>query len=213
MAMILDDVRLPENWSKGSSGGPEFRTQEVVTDDGDVFLTRRWLSALQRYDIAHNIRSPGDIAGVNAFFRARGGRHRGFLLKDWMDYTSASDGQGAATMLDQPLGTGDGATDTFRLIKRYPDAVNPYDRAIKWPVAGTLLVAVDGVLVASGVAVERGTGLVTLTLIPGSGAVITAGFQFDVPVRFTDDRLSIAWDTQNSRSAGTIPLEEVRKWL
>ena len=113
-------------------------------------------------------------------------------------------------MLDQPLGTGDGALTTFQLIKRYPDAVSAYDRAIKWPVAGTLVVAVNGVLKASGVAVNRGTGVVTLTPAPAAAAVITAGFQFDVPVRFEEDWLSVSWDTINSRSAGSIQLLEVR---
>lgn len=186
-------------------------TSIVPLDSGGEYREQRWARPLWRYEIAHNIKRVEQIAEIRAFHLARRGRKVSFLLKDWIDWTSAADGQSAPSMLDQPLGTGTGALTTFQLVKRYPDAIDPYDRAIKWPVAGTLLVAVDGVLKVSGVAVNRGTGVVTLTPAPAAAAVITAGFEFDVPVRFEDDWLSVSWDTINSRSAGSVPLVEVRE--
>jgi uncharacterized protein (TIGR02217 family) len=164
-----------------------------------------------RYEIAHNIKSVADISALRAFHRARHGRDRGFLLKDWLEFTSATDGISAHAMADCPLGTGDGVTTQFQLVKRYADAVAPFDQPIKWPVAGTLKVAKNGVLQTSGVSVARGTGIVTFTAAPAVGAVLTAGFEFDVPVRFDDDWLSVSWDTINSRSAGQVPLIEVRE--
>lgn len=211
MPVVIDDVRLPEKWSKGSSGGPEFSTIRVPLASGEVDAEQRWADPLGRWEIAHNIKSPEDMAALQAFHRARRGSARPFLLKDWLDCTSAADGKSAPTRLDQPLGTGDGVDTTFQLIKRYPDPVAPYDRPVRWPVAGTLLVAVDGVLKTSGVAVNRGAGVVTLTPAPAAAAVITAGFEFDVPVRFAEDFLSVSWDTIASRSAGTVALEEVRQ--
>lgn len=213
MSIILDDIRLPENWSKGSAGGPTWLTDQVPTADGDHWNEQRWEDPLHRFDIAHNIKTPAAIGQLRAFFNGRRGAHRGFLLKDWLDWTSNADGDAPPTMLDQPLGTGTGALTTFQLVKRYADTVNPYDREIKWPVTGTLLVAVNGVLKVSGVAVVRGTGVVTLTPAPAAAAVITAGFEFDVPVKFQDDFLSVSFDTINSRSAGSVPIEEVRRWL
>lgn len=207
---MIDDIRLPENWSKGSAGGPAFLTDIVPLSSGDKDREQRWLHPLHRYEIAHNIKTPADIALLRAFHNGRRGASRGFLLKDWLDFTSHADGQSAQSMLDQPLGTGTGALTTFQLIKRYADTVNPYDRPIKWPVSGTLVVAVNGVLKGSGVAVNRGTGVVTLTPAPAAAAVITAGFAFDLPVHFEEDWLSITYDTINSRSAGSVPIEEVR---
>lgn len=204
------DIRLHENWSRGSAGGPEFMTSIVPLDSGGEYREQRWARPLWRYEIAHNIKRIEQIAEIRAFHLGRRGRKESFLLKDWIDWTSAADGQSAPSMLDQPLGTGTGALTTFQLIKRYPDAIDPYDRAIKWPVAGTLVVAVNGVLKVAGVVVNRGTGVVTLTPAPAAAAVITAGFEFDVPVRFEDDWLSVSWDTINSRSAGSVPLVEVR---
>ena len=208
---MVDDVRLPDKWSKGSAGGPEFLTDVVGLASGDEYREQRWVRPRWRYEIAHNIKSIAQIAELRAFHLARRGRGRSFLLKDWLDWTSAADGVSTAAMADQPLGTGNGSTTDFQLRKRYADGVNPYDRPIKWPVAGTLLVAVNGVLKTTGVAVNRGTGVVTLTPAPAVDAVITAGFEFDVPVRFEDDWLSVSWDTINSRSAGSVPLIEVRE--
>jgi uncharacterized protein (TIGR02217 family) len=207
---MIDDVRLPEKWSKGSTGGLAFLTSIVPVASGDEDREERWENPLWRGDIAHNVKTPAQIVELRAFHAARRGASRGFLLKDWIEYTSSADGVTAATMLDQPLGTGDGAVTTFQLVKRYTDAGGTYDRPIKWPVSGTLLVALDGVLKGSGVSVARGTGVVTLTPAPGNGVVITAGYQFDVPVRFEDDHFPLTWDTINSRSAGSMPLAEVR---
>ena len=58
-------------------------------------------------------------------------------------------------------------------------------RRITRPVAGSVSVAVGGVATAA-FAVEPG-GLVVLDAAPAAGAVVTAGFAFDVPVRFAED--------------------------
>lgn len=209
--MSVADIRLPEKWSKGSAGGPEWLTHVVPKASGGEHRNQRWSRPIWKYDIAHNVKSPEEISELRAFHLARRGRRIAFLLQDWIDWTSAADGVSAPTATDQPLGTGDGATDEFQLIKRYGDAEGDYDRAIAWPVAGTLLVAVDGVpLAGSAFAVDRGTGIVTFDTAPALDAVLTAGFAFDVPVRFDDDWLSVSWDTINSRSAGQVPLIEVR---
>ena len=211
MTITVDDIRLPEKWSKGSAGGPEWHTDVVALASGAEYRERRWLRPLWKYEIAHNIKSAADISALRAFHLARAGRHRAFLLKDWLDFTSNADGVTGAAMADQPLGTGDGATTQFQLVKRYADTVAPYDRAILWPVTGSLKVAKNGVLQTTGFSVARGTGVVTFTAAPAVAAVLTAGFEFDVPVRFDDDWLSISWDTINSRSAGQVPLLEVRE--
>lgn len=205
------DVRLPEKWSKGSAGGPAFSTKIVPHDSGDESRFRGWLHPLWRYEIAHNVKTPDDLAEVRAFHLVRGGAHESFLLKDWIDYTSKANGHSAPAETDQPLGTGTGAATQFQLIKRYSDpAGNDYDRPILWPVSGTLVVAVDGTPTVA-FTVNRGTGVVTFTAAPANGAVLTAGFEFDVPVRFEDDWLSVTFDTINSQSAGSIPLVEVRE--
>lgn len=208
---MIDDIRLPEKWSRGSSGGPEYRTDVVMTVDGSEDREQRWADPIPKYEIAHNIKSPADISALRAFHFARRGALRGFLLRDWIDYTSAADGVSAPGATDQPLGTGNGVDTEFQLVKRYPDPVDPYDRAILWPVDATLIVAANGTPVDPGdYSFARGSGLVVFDAAPDIGVTLTAGFAFDVPVRFAEDMLSVSWDTINSRSAGQVPLVGVR---
>lgn len=208
---MTQDLRLPEKWSKGSAGGPMFSTTVTPVASGDEHRIRNWTHPLAKYEIAHNVHTPADLAEVRSFHYAMGGRWLSFLLKDWLDWTSAPDGVSATSMLDQPLGEGDGAETEFQLIKRYAASVSQYyDRPILWPVTGTLKIAVGGVTMPSGWAVDRGTGVVTFDAAPANDAVLTAGFEFDVPVRFDEDWLSVTFDTINSQSAGSIPLLEVR---
>lgn len=207
---MIDDVRLPENWSQGSTGGPAFATRVTRLESGAEDREERWDAPLWDFEIAHNIKSPADISALRGFHLARRGASRGFLLKDWIDFSSASDGVSAPTALDQPLGTGTGAQTVFALVKRYPDGVAAFDRPIAWPVSAAVLVAVGGVPLGAGFTVQRGAGTVTFAAAPAAAAVLTAGFQFDVPVRFAEDLLTVSWDTINSRSAGNVPLVEDR---
>jgi len=207
---MIDDVRLPEKWSKGSSGGPTFNTRILTMVSGHQDREERWNHPLGGWDIVHNIKTVEDMAQLRAFHRARRGASRGFLLKDWLEYTSAANGIAAPSATDQPLGTGDGTNKVFQIVKRYSDTAASYDWPIAWPVAGTVLVAVDGTPLGSGFTVQRGVGTITFASAPANGKVLTCGFAFDVPVHFKEDQLSVTWDTINSRSAGSVPIEEVR---
>lgn len=207
---MIDDIRIPENWSKGSNGGFEFSTTVIPTLGGESEKDGLWDMPLRRYEIAHNIKSPEDMAALRTFHLGRRGRLRGFLIKDWLDYSSASDNISAVAATNQPLGTGTGAQTQFQLVKRYADSVNPIDIDILWPVTGTLVIAQDGTPMGSGFSVARGTGIVTFSVAPANGVVLTSGYQFDVPVSFEDDLLRISWDTINSRSLGSVQLVEER---
>ena len=44
---------------------------------------------------------------------------------------------------------------------------------------------------------------------PASGALVTAGYRFDIPVRFETDQLDIGADGSNSGLIGSVPLIEV----
>lgn len=82
-----------------------------------------------------------------------------------MDFASAAPGV-AVTALDQPIGTGDGGNKVFQLVKVYGSAYAPWTRVIAKPVAGRVLIAVGGMAVVSGWAVDLTTGLVTFTAAP-----------------------------------------------
>ena len=207
--MSFHEVRFSTRISFGSRGGPERRT--VISTSGSGFEHRnsQWADSKRRYNAGYGVKSLDDIHTVIEFFEERRGRLHGFRWKDKFDFSSTTP-QGAVTYTDQFLGTGDGSTDTFQLIKRYGSVYSPYTRDIKKPVTGTVVIAFDSVEQVSGWSVDTTTGIVTFTSPPGGGVNITAGFQFDVPVRFDTDYLEIDLSAFSAGNIPDIPIIEVR---
>ena len=112
------------------------------------------------------------------------------------------------------IGTGDGSTLAFQLVKAYGSAFNPWTRAIRKPVDSSVLVAVNGIVQTPGLAyiADTTTGFIVFQPghIPASGAVLTAGFEFDVPVRFDTDKLEINIQGFRHGAIPSIPIVEIR---
>ncbi len=198
--MSFVEVRFPEDISYGSSGGPEYATDVVATESGHEQRNINWEAARARYNVAHGVKTQAQLDALIAFFRARKGRAIGFRFKDWGDYLA----------VNQSLGQGTGAQTSFQLIKRYNSGGAEEIRIITKPVAGTVNIYLDSVLLSSGVAVDTQTGIITLTPAPGAGVTVSADFEFDVPVRFDTDRLSASLDAYGVHSWNDIPLVELR---
>ncbi|SHF41927.1 TIGR02217 family protein [Ruegeria intermedia] len=208
--MAFHQVRFPDDISRGARGGPERRTQIVELASGDEERNASWANSRRRYDVAYGIRRADDLAAAVAFFEARNGRLYGFRFKDWADYKSSAPSQTPAAT-DQVIGTGDGTTTDFQLVKAYASGAQSWNRAITKPVAGTVRVAIDGTEQATGWSIDTTTGLVTFATAPANGAAITAGFEFDVPVRFDTDTLDVTLDIERLGSITSIPLLEIRR--
>ncbi len=208
--MAFHEVRFPDDISRGARGGPERRTQIIELASGDEERNASWANSRRRYDVAYGIRRADDLAAVVAFFEARNGRLYGFRFKDWADYKSCLPSQvpGAS---DQQIGTGNGSTRTFQLVKRYSSGAQSWTRTITKPVAGSVKIALAGTPAPSGWSADSATGLVTFSTAPTAGVTITAGFEFDVPVRFDTDTLDITLDLERLGSITSIPLVEIRK--
>jgi len=208
--MAFHEIRFPDNISRGARGGPERRTQIVELASGDEERNASWANSRRRYDAAYGVRRANDFAAVVAFFEARNGRLYGFRWKDWGDYKSCLP-SGVPAIGDQAIGSGDGATSAFQLVKAYTSGAQTWTRSIAKPVAGTVVVALDGVTQSSGWAVVSTTGLITFTTPPANSVAITAGFEFDVPVRFDTDMLDVTHDIERLGSITSIPMIEVRR--
>ena len=208
--MAFHEVRFPDNISRGARGGPERRTQIVELASGDEERNASWANSRRRYDVAYGIRRADDLAAVVAFFEARNGRLHGFRFKDWGDHKSCLP-SGIPSPTDQAIGTGDGATTAFQLVKRYASGSQTWVRTITKPVAGTVRVALDGAEQLNGWSVNTATGVVTFDGAPAEGVVLTAGFAFDVPVRFDTDALDVTLDLERLGSITSIPLLEIRR--
>lgn len=201
------DVNFPLSVGLQARGGPERRTEIIALASGREERNAVWAASRRRWDAAPGVRSLDDIETLTAFFEARLGRLYAFRFRDPLDHKSCPpSAEPVAT--DQILGTGDGATTVFGLIKAYGTGESAFQRAITRPIAGSVLVAVDGQPVAF--TLEVG-GQVRLDAAPTTGAVVTAGFYFDTPARFDTDSLDIAADGFAAAGVTSVPLIEVRE--
>ncbi|MEO1205921.1 MAG: DUF2460 domain-containing protein [Pseudomonadota bacterium] len=211
--MTFHEVRFPTDISRTAQGGPERRTEIVVTGSGHEERNSRWADSRRNYNAGYGVKSVPDLYRVVSFFEERRGRLYGFRWRDPTDWSSAAPGTQPAAS-DQTLGIGDGTTATFQLVKTYGQTFAPWSRDIKKPVAGTVTVTVDGVAQVDGAAfvVDPANGMVTFAAghIPPLGAVVSAGFEFDVPVRFDTDKLEINLQGFKHGAIPNIPIVEVR---
>lgn len=205
------DVAFPFALALGAAGGPERRTDIVTLGSGREERNSPWADSLRRWDAGPGVKTLDDLALLTAFFEARRGRLHAFRFRDPLDHKSCAP-SAAVSALDQSLGTGDGETAEFPLVKRYASGGAHWDRRIAKPVPGAVLAAIDGAPVQAGTdfTVDDAAGLVSFASPPAAGAALTAGFLFDCPARFDTDRLSISLDAFGAGEAAHVPLVEVR---
>lgn len=211
--MSFHEVRFPIDISFGASGGPERRTEIVTLGSGHEERNTRWADSRRRYNAGYGIKTLSDLHQVVAFFEERRGQLHGFRWHDRLDYKSCGLKE-IPIASDQVIGTGDGTTAIFQLVKTYGDAFNPYQRIISKPVQGTVRLAVEGLELSAPAdfTVDSSTGLITLApgKIPATGETVTAGFEFDVAVRLDTDFLEINLSDFDAGTIPNIPLVEVR---
>ena len=209
--MSFHDVRFPAPVSFGSAGGPERRTDIVTLGSGREERNTPWAASRRRYDAGVGLRSLDDLHAVIAFFEARRGRLYAFRWRDPLDFKSCPPLQ-AVSPLDQQIGTGDGVATGFQLVKTYWDAAGSYERRITRPVAASVTVAINEVALGPGdFSVDDATGMVAIPDGVADGAIVTAGFAFDVPVRFDTDRLDVELSSFDAAEIPSIPVIEVRE--
>jgi uncharacterized protein (TIGR02217 family) len=198
--MEFHDVRFPANLSFGSVGGPERRTEIVTLANGFEERNSPWAHARRRYDAGVGLRSLDDVEALIAFFEARRGQLAGFRWKDWADFKSCV-ASGIVAHEDQVIGLGDGVS-----------GLQSYVRPIVKPVIGTVRVAVAGDPKVDGLeyTVDGATGLISFAVPPAIGVQVTAGFEFDVPVRFDTDRIQTSVQSFQAGEVPNVPVVEVR---
>lgn len=201
--MSFHEVSLPARLAFGSSGGVERRTEVVTLASGFEQRSTPWTMGRRRWLIGAGLRSLEEMAELTAFFEARRGRLHGFRFRDFTDDRSCPPGREPRAG-DQLLGVGDGTRTAFRLRKAYGDLW----RDIAKPVEGSVVVAVDGE--GATFTLDATTGVVTLASAPTAGAEVTAGFRFEVPVRFDTDRIETTLESFEAGRMAAAPLIEIR---
>jgi uncharacterized protein (TIGR02217 family) len=201
----FEDVRFPVALGREASVEPGFSTAVVTGAGGGEQRNSDWADARLRFDAGPGVRGEADLHALIGFFRARRGAAQAFRFEDPFD--NSSKGMiGTPGAADQALGTGDGVRTGFALVKAYGGQV----RRITRPVAGSVRVSVAGVERVSGWTLGP-LGMLSFEEPPAAGAAVRAGFRFDVPVRFAEDRLSVSRATFEAGEIASVPLIEVRE--
>lgn len=217
--MGFHEVQFPTDTNYGTSGGPGHSTAIIELPSGQEERVARWSGARMRFSVKYDVKIRAQTSALRTFVRARHGALHGFRYKDFADFASTADGAttangfGAAAVShqDQLIGTGDGTTTTFQLVKTYSSGGFDVVRPITKPVAGTTVIAFGNTQQSSGWSVDTTTGIVTFTVAPTLGVQVKAGFEFDVPVRVgkgVDELLDVSMDSFNSDSVREIELVE-----
>ena len=209
--MGFHEVRFPASVSFGSIGGPERRTEVVALANGFEERNTPWAHSRRRYDAGMGMRSLDDVELMIAFFEARQGQLYGFRWKDWADYKSGKPSVDSQ-FEDQVFAIGDGVIAQFPLTKTYKSGEASYVRPITKPVAGSVTIGIQGDLQQESIhfEVDTATGIVTFDHPPDEGAEVTAGYEFDVPVRFDTDRVQTSVSNFQAGEVPNVPVVEVR---
>lgn len=204
--MFINEI-FPEDISNGAQGGPRYSTSRTESLNGRVKKNINWQYPLHSYDVAFGVRSFEDLHKVLSFFHVAEGAAHSFRFKDWFDYKSCLP-HDEISRTDQLIGTGDGTTRTFQLIKRYTVGPHVKFRQINKPRLNTLIVAFSGLNVdPSGYTVDE-FGRLTFLSAPTPGTLITAGYEFDVPVSFEEDDLPTNLDGYDNGTVNVVLTEE-----
>ena len=204
---FLESPRFPEDISYGSSGGPEYKTNLVTITSGFETRNQSWQNARHKYDVSYGIRDANSVRKLLAFFHQCRGKLLGFRYKDWNDYTA----------VDQPviwfqftLPLTSTQVSMGHLIKAYGEVgSSQFCRKISKPVEDTVTIKKNGVPYTE-FTVDYTTGMLTNTGADFvEGDIVTWSGEFDVPVRFDDDYLSVSLDNY-TLSSTSVNLIEIR---
>jgi uncharacterized protein (TIGR02217 family) len=213
MTSSFHDILFPLDIALKSAGGPVRRTEIVALGSGREERNARWAHSRRRYDAGYGVKTFAELSEVVAFFEERRGRLHGFRWRDRLDHASAAPGV-PVTALDQVIGTGDGSTAQFALSKTYGGLHAPYIRTVTKPVPGSVRVAVDGdeAEEVAAFTLDAATGMITFLEghLPQMGEAVTAGFLFDVPVRFDTDYLEVDLSAFAAGAIPNIPVVEIK---
>ena len=206
------EILFPLDIALRSAGGPQRRTDIVALGSGREERNARWAHSRRRYNAGYGVKTMEALSQVVSFFEERRGMLHGFRWRDRLDHSSAAGD--SVTPTDQVIGTGDGVNAGFQLAKSYGTIYAPYRRPIAKPVAGSVRVAVNGIERTPGTdfTVDTTSGMVIFQPghIPANNQPVTAGFRFDVPVRFDTDYLEVDLSAFAAGAIPKIPLVEIR---
>ena len=198
------EVRLPMRLALGAVGGPERQTEIIALASGREVRNAKWARSRRRWNVGSSVTDLASLQALVSFFEARSGRLYGFRFRDPLDFSSAPAGQDVH-FEDQIIGYGNGAAQAFQLVK----TTVGIERDIVKPVSGSVQIGIDGTAMQDAWSLDETTGIVTFETPPAAGRLLTAGFEFDCPVRFDSDQIQAVIEAYGAGRVATIGLVEL----
>lgn len=189
----FEDVYLPDSCLGALyRSSPRTSTTIVAVSSGHEHRNRNFIHPLWKFSSPEIVRCHDQIEDLKDHWLALAGPHIAFPFRDMMDFASRrlvkANLEPSLAITDQVLGIGDGATTDFQLIKTYTRGARSYARDILLPRVDTVIVGLNAAeQPPSGWSVTREGGVLSFDAPPAADAIVTAGYLFDVPVRFEDD--------------------------
>lgn len=201
--IAISDERFEPPIGFQTSGGPGWHTEIITKTSGAEARNALWSRPLRRWQVSGVPLDEGAATQLIRFFNARSGGAQGFRFRDPFGWRTGD----PITAFGEALGTGDGSTTEYQL--KFDDG-STVPRPVTRPVEATVKIAMDGVE-TSAFSVDGETGMVTFDIAPADGAVLTSGFEFDLPVRFETDRLDLSQPAMGSMQLVRLSLVEIRE--
>ena len=91
--MSVHDILFPERLSFGTKGGPGYRTSLTPGDSGHEIRATEWSPTRSRvqFDVAKSVQTEDDLTELLRFYLCTRGAGKGFLFKDFSDWTTHTD--------------------------------------------------------------------------------------------------------------------------
>jgi uncharacterized protein (TIGR02217 family) len=219
------DVYLPDQ-VRGFPfvSSPRFNTTIVTVANGSEQRNQNWTHPLHRFTAPEGVKCHEAIEDLRDHWMIMRGPAFSFPFRDPMDFAStrlrAPNLAPSLAITDQVIGIGDDVTRTFQLKKTYTRGGYSYEREIYLPVVETVVLGIDATPIADVAPISGGPftadvvrngGEVIFDHAPQGGQVITAGFLFDVEIRFeADDVLDAVVKSFQASGFADLSFWEVR---
>lgn len=181
----------------GWQGGPEFRTRIREMPNGRERRNGDWAQCRHIYTLPFMNISREAYAAIKQMHLVCRGRLHTFLYRDVLDYHA----------YDEVFDTGDGSQESFQLSKTSTvDGVSYTRNVYAIPDDETLIITIDDTPTTA-FTLDRDRGIVTFDSPPSLNAVLRWSGNFDVWVRFDQDRMEFSLDNLNAHN-GVVSLIE-----
>lgn len=182
-----EDAIFPSKLAAGSRFGLRHDTAVVSNPSAYSQRVPRLDLPLIIADVSTALTSPAGATELLRFFTARQGATYGFRFPHPFDRSSNLDDRSdATTPNDQRIGVGNGIKQRFKLRKAVVDGGIARYRNILKPIVGSVTVAINGTQVTA-FDVDHTNGEILFNQPPQQDDVITAGFLYDIPMRFEEE--------------------------